>query len=91
MSNTENMMATEALTRVANRLEDAARVSSAHGDLINANALHAGAMALASLARRAADPGRCEDIVRDDLDRRAALAALEFAMGAARRTGEQTE
>jgi hypothetical protein len=63
-----------ALHTCACRLADEARVQSGLGDLAAANLLHAGAMALAAMHRRAI---RGDDDETRDLERRAALAALE--------------
>jgi hypothetical protein len=68
-------MAAERALATAHFLENAARAASADGDLRTANALHAGAMALAALGRRRA--GRDDDETAD-LDRRAILASGEF-------------
>lgn len=68
-------MAAERALATAHFLEQSARAASADGDLRAANALHAGAMALAALGRRRA--GR-DDAETADLDRRAILASGEF-------------
>jgi len=62
-----------ALHTCACRLADDARVQSGLGDLAAANLLHAGAMALAAMHRRAI---RGDDDETRDLERRATLAAL---------------
>jgi len=68
-------MAAERAVATAHFLEQAARAASADGDIRTANALHAGAMALAALGRRRA--GR-DDNETADLERRAILASGEF-------------